>query len=330
MQKIPSLKLPGILPHERAIKSWGQNIHDYEAEFWEFQYEIYRYQKNLSDEKVVNRYKEMCRNFRVLTGRERHVIPINTFLSSWYWYRKEHQTRYELFQRGIPLPSPIPEPRRSIKKPFCPKGPNSCDILFRYGHFKYMQGFVEKGKIRISPASAYRDGFELDPRTDDELNKHRWELGDHIRIRTQTGKEQPIIGDLKRTVSAPNNYYTLCVSTDFEPTMFELFGYDSCVVIKNPKEFAARLERVTRSILPGWYFLDCPIEYFDPHEPNRTQLFTATMCKDFSYAYQMEYRFLWDPLDKTSAKDHIEVNLGPLRDICELYVLNEDSGRTNA
>lgn len=322
MQKLDSLKLPDTLPHEKAIKSWGQNIHNYEPEFWEFQYEIYRYLKNLSNEKLIGRYRDLCRNFEVLTGRERHVIPINSFLSSWYWYRKEYQARYEFFQRGIPLPTSKPKPRQAKIKPFSPRCPNSCDILFRYGHIKYMKQIVEEGKIRISPASKYKDGYALDPQTDDEMNKHRWELGDHIKITTQDGKQMPIIGDLKRTVSTSNNYYTLCLSCDFEPIIFELFGYNSCVVIKNPDEFADRLERETKNILPGWYFHHNPTEYFDPHEPIKNQYFSATMCKNFSYAYQMEYRFLWDPFNTGNAKDHIEVNLGPLRDICELYILN--------
>lgn len=322
MQKVDSLTLPNIFPHEKAIKSWGQNIHNYESEFWEFFYEINRYLKNVDEKKLVRRYIDLCRNFSVLTNAERHVIPINSFLSSWYWYLKEHQTRYEFHLRGLPLPNDPPIPRKPITKPYSPNSPNACDIIFRYGHLKYMKQFIEEGKIRISPASKYKDGNELDPRTDDELNKHLWELGDHIRITTQDGKVIPIIGDLQRSASTANNYYTLCLSCDFEPIIFEEFGYDACVVIKNTDEFASRLEEGTKKQLPGWYFHHNPTEYFDPHAPIQNQHFGATMSKDFSYAYQMEYRFLWDHFNKGNAKEHIEVNLGPLYDICELFVLN--------
>jgi hypothetical protein len=322
LQRLDSLKLPEILPREKAIKSWGQNIHDYEPEFWEFQYEINRYLKNIREENLIERYKNLHRNFLVLTGVERHVIPINSFLSSWFWYRKEHQTRYEFLLRKLPLPISPPAPRDTINKPFRPRSPNACDILFRYGHLKYMKQFVQQGKIRISPASKYKDGPVLDPKTDDELNKHRWELGDHIKITTQDGKYMPIIGDLQRTATTPNNYYTLCLSCDFEPVIFNQFSYDACVVVKKPKEFAERLEHEAKIVIPEWYFFHGPIQYFDPHESTRNQFFNATMCKEFSYAYQMEYRFLWDSLNTGSANDHIEVNLGPLNDICELYKLN--------
>jgi len=323
MQKIASLTLPNILPHEKAIKSWGQNIHNYEPEFWEFFYDLHRYLKNIDEKKLIKRYRDLCRNFHVLTSDNRHVIPINSFLSSWYWYLKEHQTRYEFHLRGITLPNEPPSPREPIVKPYSPKSPNSCDIIFRYGELKYMKLIVDEGIIRISPASKYKDGNAHDPRTDDEINKHRWELGDKIRIITQDGKESSIIGDLKHTVSASNNYYTLCCACDFEPTIFEEFNYDSCVVFKHPEEFANRLEKAAKKQLPGWYFHHNPTEYFDPYVPTKNQYFDATMCKDFSYAYQMEYRFLWHPMGKANAKDYIDINLGPLDDICELYIENK-------
>lgn len=322
MQRIDSLTLPNILPHEKAIKSWGQNIHNYEPEFWEFFYEIHRYLKNINEKKLIERYKDICRNFHVLTNEDRHIIPINSFLSSWYWYLKEHQTRYEFHLRGVPLPNEPPQPMAPISKPFSPKSPNACDVIFRYGNLKYMKQIVEEGRIRISPASKYKDGAIFNPRTDDELNKHLWDMGGNIKITTQNGKEIPIIGDLKRSVSTSSNYYTLCLSCDFEPIIFEEFNYDSCVVVKNPEEFTRRLEQETKNQLPGWYFHHNPIEYFDPHAPIKNQYFSATMSKDFSYAYQMEYRFLWDPLNNGNAERHIEVILGPLKDICELYILN--------
>ena len=56
MQKIQSLELSGQLPMPGTLKSWGQNEHDYEPEFWEFQYEIYPYLKNVADGILEERY----------------------------------------------------------------------------------------------------------------------------------------------------------------------------------------------------------------------------------------------------------------------------------
>lgn len=135
MQILDSLKLPDELPTEEALRSWGQNIHDYEPEFWELQYDNYRYLKNINHEQLFERYRNIRRNFLVLTGKIRNVIPINSFLSSWYWYKKEHQTRYEFFLRNLPMQVPPPQPRDTIPIKYRTKGPNSCNILFRYGHF---------------------------------------------------------------------------------------------------------------------------------------------------------------------------------------------------
>jgi len=320
MQKIQPLEPPEQLPTLGTLKSWGQNEYDYEPEFWELQYEICRYLKNVADDILDERYRDLHRNFCILVRPERHIIPVNSFLSSWYWYWKEHQTRYEFFLRNLPLPLPLPCPRGNFTAPLRPKGPNSCDIVFRYGNSQFMKPFVESGEIRISPASVYKDGLVSDPRTDDELNIHRYLTGQHTRITTKEGTEITIIGDLHETYSIPMNYYTLCMSSDFEPQIFEEFGYDSCVIIKDPNQFAARLEASTKSLLPNWYFHYNPVEYLDPYEPCKNQHLDPVMCKDFRFAYQMEYRVIWHPQDHGSAKDYIVVRIGSLEDICELYI----------
>jgi hypothetical protein len=322
LQKLDSLVLPNKLPTDKAIKSWDQNIHDYEPEFWEFQYEIYRYLKNISESELIDRYKNICRNFVVLTGNERNVIPINCFLSSWYWYRKEHQTRYEFYLRDIKPSAPMPHPRVLLQAPVRPQSPNSCEILFRYGHIEFMSKFVKRGEFRIRPASSQKDGITT-AQTDDELIKSKWLVGDHTKITTREGKCIPIIGDFKKSVSAQTDYYMLSMSCDFEPMIFEEFKYDSCVIIKDPEKFVERIEQKTKGILSEWDFHHNPIEYFDPHEPTKNQYFSPTMCKDFVYAYQMEYRFLWDPLGNGAVTGDIDLDLGSLEDICELYILNK-------
>ena len=321
MQKIQSLELPEQLPTPGALKSWGQNEHDYEPEFWEFQYDRYRYLKNVDNDKLDDRYGDVHRNFCILVRSERDVIPVNTFLSSWYWYRKEHQTRYEYFLRNRPLPLPLPCPRGDFSAPVRPKGPNSSDILFRYGNSQFMKPFIQRGEIRISPASEYKDGPASDPRTDDELNKKRSLPGQHSKITTMEGKDIPIIGDVHETVSIRMDYYALCMSTDFEPHIFEEFSdYDSCVIIKDPEQLAARIEASSSSVLPNWYFHHNPVEYFDPYEPHKNQYFAPVMCKDFRFAYQMEYRVIWHPQEHGSTKGYIFLSLGSLEDICDLYI----------
>lgn len=111
------------------------------------------------------------------------------------------------------------------------------------------------------------------------------------------------------------------MSTDFEPQIFEEFrDYDSCVIIKDPDLFASRLEESTRRLLPDWYFHHNPVEYFDPCEPYKNQYFNPIRCKDFRFAYQMEYRVSWHPQKNGPAKDYIDLCLGSLEDICDLHI----------
>jgi hypothetical protein len=45
------------------------------------------------------------------------------------------------------------------------------------------------------------------------------------------------------------------------------------------------------------------------------------LYKDFKYAYQAEYRFVW-PLRRSMSATHVDIVLGPMHDICELLLLN--------
>lgn len=319
MNRIEPLHLPSQLPNEKAIRSFGQNKYNYDPEVWEFQYETNRYLEGVSNDYLIQRYNSIKENFPIYTENRRDVIPIISFLSSWYWYRKEHQTRYELFQRKIShlVEPPIPVP--NVSKLYSTRNPNSYDKLFRYGERKFMKEFIQEGKIRISPALSYKDGAKHDPRTDDELNKNRWTPGKSITIQTKDGVNIPILGDMKSTVSAPN-YYTVCFSTEFEYYMFDKFGYDTCIIIHNPELFEKRIKEATDKLLPNWYYIGTPVEYYDPYEKSsKNEVFMATISKEFLYAYQQEYRLLWDSLNNEEVKDYIYVQVGDLNDICELY-----------
>src|ERR1051326_6733172 len=97
--EIESLPLPATLPHPDAMKSWGHNKASYEPEIWEFEYRAHRYLGRVSDDELHVRYDSIARNMQSIVSADRDVIPIITFLSSWYWYRKEHQARFEFHCR---------------------------------------------------------------------------------------------------------------------------------------------------------------------------------------------------------------------------------------
>lgn len=321
MLRVPALTIPDISPNPDAVRSLGDNQHGYEPEFWEFQYEIYRYLSRVKELDLVARYKSIIRNMRALISPDRHIIPIQSFLSSWYWYRKEHQTRLEFFLRGTSVPVEPPVgilDNAPVAAPARPRHPNAADVLFRYGPSQRMQAMVERGSIRIGPASFCRDLERDEARADEERAKNSFVSGRYTRIITQEGKEIPIIGDVRRTVSAPD-YFVLCMSCDWDPTLFDDFGSDSCVIVRDPEAFAQRLELAVKLVLNDWYFHHNPVEYFDPYEMPRHQYFDASMCKDFRFAYQREYRFLWMHMDGREVDGFKFLELGPLDGIAEIH-----------
>lgn len=319
--KVSSLQIPDVLPHVKAILSFGDNKHSYEPEFWEFQYEIYRYLGMVSDEALKSRYEAIVRNMKALVSSDRHVIPIQSFLSSWYWFRKEHQTRLEFYIRNLDLPIQPPVgilTNRRKDGPIRPSFPNAGDVLFRYGSLQNMQKMYDYGSIRIRHAGFYHELESDIARADEERIKNAFYPGQYTSITTQDGKLISVHGDIKHTISIPD-YLMLCMSCDWDFDLFDCFG-DACIIINDSERFAERLEKVSMRQLNDWSFHHCPVQYFDPYETHENELFNAAMSKDFRFAHQREYRFIWTHSKGMNAKEHIDLDLGSLDDLAEFHL----------
>jgi hypothetical protein len=301
------------------MRSWNQAASSYEPDVWEFGYQVHRYLGRMPDAELKARYDAIVRNLQSIVRDERDPIPIHTFLSSWYWYRKEHLTRFEFFLRGQPLHRPLPVVnRRDIcTAPARPRSPNAGDVVFRYGSRRRMQELLDFGQLRMLAARDYAQ-MERDPaRQDDELTKHAFSPGAYVSITLPDGTVSRPTGDLRYSHSG-TDYFVYCLSNEWDVELFDDFGVDACVIIKNPEEFARRLENVGRLVLPDWYFHHCPVEYFDTYERLPKERIDNAMSKDFRFAYQREYRFLFAGFGKeASGAKYLE--LGPLQDIAELH-----------
>lgn len=319
MLEIEPLKLPGVLPHRDAIKGWGHNRHSYDPELWELEYRTRHYLSRVSDAGVQARYEAIARNMRAIIGEDRNVIPINSFLSSWYWYRKEHQTRLELKLRGLPLLcEPLLRTGSREAAPARPRHPNAADVLFRYGKRSDLERLLARGEMRVKAAREYFL-LERDPaRQDDEVQKHSYLPGDYTRVTREDGTPIKVIGDLKSSVAGAD-YYAHCVSCDWDRELFDDFGVDCCAVIRDPEEFARRMELAAHEQLGGWYFHHNPLNYFDPYEPTVNERIDNAMAKDFRFAYQKEYRFLLASFQGHRAESFKTLELGPLVDIVTLH-----------
>lgn len=319
--RIPPLPLPEQLPQLEAISSFGDAIVNYDPQFWSFQYEAYRYLERMSDQALDERHQDIIRNMRALISGERDLIPIQSFLSSWYWYRKEFQTRLEIALRGrIPTCAMSIDVRlnaNSSDAPYRPQYPNSGEVLFRYSKRAYCDEALYKGRIRIQPSSIYAEASNIIARRDDERTKESFLPGGYTKITTHLGQALPILGDVSVTVSM-QDYYVLSMACDWDRDLFSAFDSDACFIIKNVESFASRLESESSVRLGNFFLFHNPVEYFDPYERPVNQLFDPCFSKDFRFAYQREYRFIWVPQNIQGISGYKYLELGNLEDLAEI------------
>ena len=117
------------MPTEEAMKSWGQNEVSYEPELWELEYVTYRYLSGLADHDLLHRYRTVVRSMPSYIAEKRAVIPINSYQSAWYWYRKEHQTRLEFALRNLEPPDVSIAPRQETFLPETQVVPDLAPVI---------------------------------------------------------------------------------------------------------------------------------------------------------------------------------------------------------
>lgn len=313
--KIARRPLPQ-LPSPEAVKAFGRNEHSYHPDMWELEYATRRYLERTDDAELVLRYSQILRNVRSLAGPEWDTLPIDIPRGSWYWLRKEYLTRLEFALRGQDIPEgdlSAAAPDREATRPDVPV----AGLLFRFGKREHMQELVE-GRVRFTPAKAY-EGDELnEARKDEEKAKHAFSPGQYVTVTQHDGSTIPIIGNLKRTVHG-GDYHMACFSREWDGGFFDAFDADACVVVKDPDQFVRRIEAAGQAVFPGWYFMHCGVEYYDPHELPPKQVFSPPISKDFSFAYQREYRVFWDRLGGTPVEGIQYIDIGSARDILSIY-----------
>lgn len=319
MPSIPILATPIHLPEEASYNTLENNRSHYEPDAWELWYAGYRYLKNLTETQLAERHKVIQENLNVFWSEERQKLSVRNVFSSWYWLRKEHLLRYEYKLRGIAPLHTVSLPSNVFSAPARPKRPSFGDILFRFSTHERLVRTLREGHLWLPSGSTFLNAALGKARADDELTKTHYRFGGRSRIITADGHEIKVNGDIMFKAEGPP-YYLLSTSMDYHPYLFQAFqGTDACLIIHDPVTFAERLHDALVAAHPGCDFGEYHIHYFDPREPASADEEPHPMySKDFSYAFEMEWRFI-AVLPGTPAADHIEVLLGPLHDIASLY-----------
>jgi hypothetical protein len=276
--------------------------------------------EDINDSELLQRHKEIIKNLLHIASEHRDIIPSVTTLSSWYWYRKEHQTRVEMALRGIDAPAPKNlNTHEDATRPVCPVGiPNGTKLLFKYGDFKHMKDMINFGSVKFSPPQTFKDINDGQGRRDIEYEKASYTRGSSVKMTTLDGRKVPNIGSLKKCYGGPF-YHMACFSCEWQHTMFSDFNANSCVMITDPQEFSRRIERARGNLYAGWYFQDNPIQYYDPYEVYKNTYIDAAMTKDFKFSYQKEYRFIFSNHADSQKPDWQILQIGNCSDIMQLF-----------
>jgi hypothetical protein len=292
---------------------------------WQLSYDAHPYLSNLTVDELNARYGALAQNLAFLLCPSSDALPLAAnYHSSLWWLLKFEQTRHEYMRRGSKPPE-VPDYPEHVAVALNQSQPGGDpDFVVRYGERSWLMAMIEKGDVRIAPARSYEVEV-ASARRDDELEKAGYLLKDSVRITTEDGKTIRPKTDVRRSVRMSSNYYVLCASTGFDPRLAAYFpnkagdAADACAVIFDVGAFAERLAAASSARLSGWFFHHNPVWYYDPRDIKLKQYLSAGTHKDFAFAYQREYRFLWAPVSGGDAVDYIHLDLGPLGDIAGLF-----------
>jgi hypothetical protein len=175
--------------------------------------------------------------------------------------------------------------------------------IFKFGEKQWIEWILEKGKIRVSPASEFKNSKFNPAVRDDEVRFSYFERGS-------------LVGEFQ-----VDDYYVFCASEVYDYRFYRDFAdYDSCLVIHNAEEFCERIRRATELNLRAAVFgvVSAPVIYFDPfrvEKPESAQ--EIWFSKHFRHSYQHEFRFVWPPRSRLPLVP-FDLDIGDIRDIAEL------------
>lgn len=180
-----------------------------------------------------------------------------------------------------------------------PKVPEK-DFLVRYSKRKYLREAFDEGKIRIQPASSYKDPSLNFAQYDEELQHYSVSSNKRITFETiildeSNGSKKistPTFLELFQYMNIPN-FYVLCCSTRFNYRLFHSFDADAALIIFDKNEFLSRVNSAVSEKMSLSNFKNGKIGYYDPYKIDKSDLIPY-FIKHFRYMYQDEYRLAWE------------------------------------
>ncbi len=295
-------------------------------EVWRGEYAAHPYLHHLSDDDIRKRLGAVRDNLLFV---DRQALPHELDEREWrelYEHvRFEHEGRDIKFQEAIPIAERLARwPRLDLARAaFQGYGVKEGDF-FKFGKAEHLEPMLSEGRVRIFPASAC-DSLLTVAQRDSELKRSIIIDSDELKFEhtDSDGIRHPIhfTGPLEIS-SKFQDYYLWCMSTSFDPRLFDDFRADSCLIIHDGQKFIDRMYAAMAQTLPDWDGVTVLVHYFDPVRPRDEVV--SPLHKDFSYAYQREYRFIWYATSDDKISEFLEpvdLCLGDLRTIASVLRL---------
>lgn len=301
------------------------------------QYDQRRYARHLSQPELNSRIRDIFLNLLDLTPEGKiGVGPIDpefeVWSEKWVHVLEEMQLRHGPYPAGfthdiwsVPLPDFASELGRKAAATIAPLGLKRDEVFIKFGNRQYMTALYESGSLRIQPASYFADRNHNAAIKDDELTRIMSMAlsGDDVRklvINPQDLPEKVPEQRVDIEFRFSTDYYLYCLTTSVKPRLFADFQAEACVIIKDRATFTKMLRtKAAAEHLPHESMAAGRADYIDPLLPQSANLLVP-LCKHFGYTYQREYRFCWLPATPTTRLEHIDLEIGSLKEIAELIV----------
>lgn len=308
----------------------------FDEELWDFVgRRAGRLMENLSDEALRSRLAQIDRNIQYLDdapGPRDELPPERGWLSPWFWLRLRHYTLVEFAERSLsPSPSADVAPMPPLHPTFRGLHAGGDKRLVRISREPWLMETLNFGRLRLTPATAYREIEGDAARTDNEMAKAYRRPGRILTITGPAGQRLEPIGDVTFSSSRVTSdgqteipYWLMCFSTDLDPRLVSDFpsaeGDDAVLVIFDPMTFIRRGLDHLNHVAPRSVKSLCQVNYYDGYHPPSEPI-SAVFMKDIRFAYQREWRMVLDPEGNEILANGgvLTVDIGSIADIAAIY-----------
>ncbi len=215
-----------------------------------------------------------------------------------------------------------------IVKPTCPESPKSkaaidniggvkSNQLYKFGKATHLNEMFEYGKIRVSPASFYKDPSLNNAIRDDELSFTIKSRANKLVLRNEENVQIPAVGNVELRLEAQTNYFVHCFSSNYTYREFDDFRADTCIVIKEPISFINKMMCCVKQSNPDLRGFASGVRYVDPLNSSLNEI-DIFFVKHFKYTYQNEYRAIWLPKKPVKNLEPFFIEIGNMNEYAEI------------